>query len=123
MQQRRIEVQNLVRPPLGNRGHPGVHRLGLEHEQLPAVGALPGRVDLEPRRAVLHHRHRPGRVRVRHVGVLDEPRVERLDAREAVGPEVHGVLGHASKATLLKPPHSSPFIIIRLEFTVSDSKN
>jgi hypothetical protein len=55
--------------------------------------------------------------------VLDEPRVERLDAREAGGPEVHGVLGHASKATLLKPPHSSPFIIIRLEFTVSDSKN
>jgi hypothetical protein len=35
---------------------------------------------------------------VRLVGVLDEPRVERLDAREAGRPEVHGVLGHVLKA-------------------------
>jgi hypothetical protein len=55
--------------------------------------------------------------------VLDEPRVERLDARQAGGPEVRRMFGHASKRTLLKPPHSSPFITIRREFTVSYSKN
>ena len=85
-----------------------------------------------------------------HVGVVDEPRVERLDAAKAGGSEVHGVLGHTSKTSaphrkyrrirpasggarydathggnhyLPKPPHNSPFIIIRPGFTVSDAKN
>ncbi len=67
-------------------------RLGLEHEQLARVGALVGRVDLKLRGAVMHDGHRPRRVRVGQVGVLDEARLERLDG--ARGAEVDRVLGH-----------------------------
>ncbi len=62
VQQGRIEIQDLVRPALGHRRHAGVHGLGFEHEQLPALGALLGRVELEARGAMVDDRHRPGRM-------------------------------------------------------------
>jgi hypothetical protein len=57
-----------------------VNRLGLEHEQLALGGALLGGVELEPGRAALDDGDRPGGMRVRPVGVLDEPGVQGLDS-------------------------------------------
>jgi hypothetical protein len=77
--QSRLDVQDLVRPALGDGGHPGVDGLGLEHKQLALSGALLRGVQGEARCSALDDRHRPGRVRVRAVCVPHEPGVQRLD--------------------------------------------
>ena len=88
----RLDVQDLVRPTLRDRRHPGVDGIGLEHEQLALRRTLLGRVQVEPRRTPLDHRHRPRRVRMGPVRVLHEPGVERLDPVEPLGAEICGVL-------------------------------
>jgi Metallo-beta-lactamase superfamily len=92
VEQPRLDVQHLVRPPLRNRRHPGVDGLRLEHEQLSFAGALLGRVERKPCRSALDDGDRPGRVRMGPVGVTDESRVQRLDAVEPRGMEIGGVL-------------------------------
>ena len=112
VQQPRLDVQHLVRPPLRDRRHPGVDGLGLEHEQLALAGALVGGIQIEPGGSALDDRHRPGRVRVGPVGVLDEPGVERLDAVDALRSEVGGVLGRRLAKVRLREqrryPRSAP---------------
>ena len=95
-EQARVEVEHLVGPALGDRGRAGVHRLGLEHEQLAAAGALVGGVELELGRAALDDRDGPRRVGMRPVGVRDEARVERLDAGQRGRAKVARALGHAT---------------------------
>ncbi len=102
-QQLGLEVEHLVRPALGHRGHAGVHGLGLEHEALAVVGPLLAGVDLERRRAALHHRDRPRRVAVRPVGVALEVRVQRLDAGQAGGPVPLHRLSHTDNASCADP--------------------
>ena len=106
VQQPRLDVQDLVGPPLRDRRHPGVDGLGLEHEQLALAGALMGGVELEPRRSALDDRHRPGRVRMGPIDVLDEPGVERLDAVYPLRAEIRGVLRR--RPAKVRPPACSP---------------
>ena len=94
VQNRWIDVEHLVCPSLRDRRHPGVHRLGLEDEQLALVGAPLRGVEGEARGTALDHGDRPRRVRMGPVGVIDEARVQRLDPREIAWAEVVGVLGY-----------------------------
>ena len=106
VEQPRLDVQDLVCPPLRDRRHPGVDGLGLEHEQLALARALMGGIELEPGRAALDDRHRPRRVRVGPVGVAHEPGVERLDPVYALRVEVGGVLRR--RQAKVRPPACSP---------------
>jgi hypothetical protein len=65
-----------------------MHRVGLENKQLAGIGAFLGALDAELGCPGFHDGDRPGRVGVRPVGVLDERRVQRLDAAKSVGAEV-----------------------------------
>ena len=78
-------------PALRDGRHPGVHRLRLKHEQLTAIGAVMCRVDVELGGSALDDRDGPRRMRMRAIGVADEPCVQPLDPVEAGRAEVRRV--------------------------------
>ena len=71
-----------------------MYSLRLEDEQLTVARDLFGVIELESRRAAIHHRDGPGRMRMPPIGMRDEICLQRLHAGEALRPYVGRRLAH-----------------------------
>ena len=85
-----------------------MHRLGLQHEQLSLVSALPRVINLEACGAALDDRNRPGGMGMRPICVVDERGMERLDARESGRTEVGAAIGHIARLSTHRPRVRTP---------------